>query len=162
MWSFFITPSLPPLLPPKKKKKIPISKTKKLETERNEFNIYPAPKDLCTIEVWFKEERSEGKIQNPLTIPVLSFKSTNLKKQNKISKVSHKWQEAALPKSLQRPCSTRGRDLQLSVLRWASARQTIMAPREPLKPAMSMSSPTRGDLELWIRPLNPCPPLKIP
>lgn len=55
-------------------KKIPTSKTKKLERKRNEFNIYPAPRELRTIEVWFKEE-SEGKIQKPLTIPVIYLKA---------------------------------------------------------------------------------------
>lgn len=49
-------------------------------------------------------------------------------------------------------------DLQLSVLQWLSAGQPIMAPKEPLKPTKSMSSPMCGDLELWIRPLNPSPP----
>ena len=53
-------------------KKNPNLKNKKLERERNVFNIYPAPRNPCTIEVWFTEEGSDGKI---LKLQLLSLKA---------------------------------------------------------------------------------------
>lgn len=53
------------------KNKIPTSKPKKLERERNVANTYPAARDLCPLDVSFQEEGGERKTEKPLIILVI-------------------------------------------------------------------------------------------